>query len=130
MEELGLKLAELLDITVESAIKLYPVLREQFIYYKMINWLWIALLFFSMIILAVCCIAYLTEIDHYDKMARYQSENPNDLSIEEIGELRNKFVNKIKISLVTSAILFLLSIAIKLSLYIYATDLMILMEYL
>lgn len=37
MEELAIKLAELLEISVEAAIKLYPVLREQYIIYNSIG---------------------------------------------------------------------------------------------
>lgn len=37
METLAIKLAELLDITVEAAIKLLPILRNQYVWYKVLG---------------------------------------------------------------------------------------------
>lgn len=37
MEELMLKLAELLEVTVDAAIELYPLLRSQFVWYKILT---------------------------------------------------------------------------------------------
>lgn len=34
MEELAVKIAELLDISVQGAIDLYPVIRSQYIWYS------------------------------------------------------------------------------------------------
>ena len=37
MNELAVKIAELLDITVESAVELYPVIRGQFMWYSVLG---------------------------------------------------------------------------------------------
>lgn len=37
MEELAIKIAELLDISVQGAIDLYPVIREQYVWYRVLT---------------------------------------------------------------------------------------------
>ena len=37
MEILATKIAELLDVTIEQAIALYPILRQQFVYYRVLD---------------------------------------------------------------------------------------------
>lgn len=41
MEELMLKLAELLDISVKGAIELYPILKEQYVWYSVMEVLFV-----------------------------------------------------------------------------------------
>lgn len=52
MEELAIKIAEMLDISVQGAIDLYPVIRSQYIWYAMLTSVgsWAMLLWFGSII--------------------------------------------------------------------------------
>ena len=126
MNELVVKIAELLDITVESAIKLYPVLREQFVVYKMTSFLmpliWIA-------------IGASTIYLFFEGVLELELKNEEDLyssslnSAEEIKEHNIKIRKRIKKSALFSLffiVLALITIAIQ---YIYATDLLILVEF-
>ena len=70
MNELAVKISELLDITVESAVELYPVIRGQFMWYSALgkvgglNFLFgLALAIASCVVGAYYCIVY---DDSYD----------------------------------------------------------------
>jgi len=53
MEELALKLAETLDISVQAAIDMYPVIKGQFVWYSMLTSVesWSVILWFGSIII-------------------------------------------------------------------------------
>ena len=53
MEELAIKIAELLDISVQAAIDMYPVIRNQYIWYRVLTNVnaWALILWFGSIII-------------------------------------------------------------------------------
>lgn len=53
MEELAIKIAEMLDISVQGAIDMYPVIRGQYIWYQMLTSVgsWSIILWFGSIII-------------------------------------------------------------------------------
>lgn len=66
MELLAQKLAELLDISIESAVEVYPVLREQFKIYKLLDGLSLALgmvAFIAIVLLVALAIIGLNEYE-------------------------------------------------------------------
>jgi len=104
MEVLAVQLAELLEITVDKAIELYPVLRTQFVWYKitnLLNGLGLLMLLPTVIVGVV------------------------ELMDKGIKELYTK--TPIVKLLVVSTTLILLS---SLTAYVFATDLMMILEFL
>ena len=55
MEELAIKIAETLDISVQAAIDMYPVIRNQYIWYRVLTNVnaWALILCFGSIIITV-----------------------------------------------------------------------------
>lgn len=67
MEELAIKIAETLDISVQAAIDMYPVIKEQFIWYQVlisIN-IWAFLLGFISIIVVGVTLFIRFDLDKY-----------------------------------------------------------------
>jgi uncharacterized protein YqgQ len=104
METLALQLAELLEISIDKAIELYPVLRTQFVWYKIAN----LLNGLGLLILLPTVIVGVVEL--------------MDKGIKELY-IKTPIVKL----LVASATLILLG---SLTAYIFATDLMIILEFL
>lgn len=70
MNELAVKISELLDITVESAVELYPVIRGQFMWYSALGRAGDLNLFFALTLTIASCVIgthyYLEYDDSYD----------------------------------------------------------------
>ena len=68
MEELAIKLAETLDISVKAAIDLYPVIRSQYIWYAILTSVtnWTAMLGFVSLILTGVTLFIRFDLDKYN----------------------------------------------------------------
>lgn len=66
MELLAQKLAEFLDISIESAVEVYPVLREQFKIYKLLDGLSLALGMVTVVAIILLVVLLFKGIDEYE----------------------------------------------------------------
>ena len=66
MELLAQKLAEFLDIGIESATEVYPVLREQFKIYKLLDGLSLALAMVAFVAVILLVVLLFKGIDEYE----------------------------------------------------------------
>ena len=140
MEELAIKLSELLDITVESAIKLYPVLREQFIYYRALGFIRSISLLTAFVLFFYIAIIWLIEhgrldsdINKYDRYY-YDSEKDEEINakkkVYEFKEKQNELQAIQSRKLKYLAIPILIFVLSTLARYFLSTDLLIIKEFL
>ena len=80
MELLAQKLAEFLDISIESAVEVYPVLREQFKIYKLLDRLSLALAVVTVVAIILLVVFLFKGIDEYE----YESEREGRLKTMKI----------------------------------------------
>lgn len=68
MEELAIKLAETLDISVKAAIDMYPVIRGQYIWYSVLTSIgsWSIILWFGSIIIGGIAWVIRSDTEKYD----------------------------------------------------------------
>ena len=66
MELLAQKLAEFLDISIESAVEVYPILREQFKIYKLLDGLSLALGMVTVVAIILLVVLLFKGIDEYE----------------------------------------------------------------
>ena len=66
MELLAQKLAEFLDISIESAVEVYPILREQFKIYKLLDGLSLALGMVTVVAIILLVVFLFKGIDEYE----------------------------------------------------------------
>lgn len=74
MEVLANELAKLLNITVEKALELYPVLKQQFMWYNIISsvsFIFGAMFWVSLVIAMLSGISYLCNLEYIDSDSRY-----------------------------------------------------------
>lgn len=127
MENLAIEIANILNITVEKAIELMPIIREQFIKYSFIdsiaNPFSFALIFSSMA-MAALSIVYLYSI----KYAVYDTEMYGSVYEEEIAFHKN--VKKLLIIAVKTVIIIVIVLTVTDVLkYILAPDFMLIKEF-
>lgn len=101
MEILIQELSKVLNITIEKAIELYPILKQQFIIYNIIN---ILLFFFISIAIAIGAILVAAAMG-YDKL--------------------DKYINQFKIAIIVFGISVMMIIVLSILQYVLVPDLMI-----
>ena len=76
MEELAIKIAEVLDISVQGAIDMYPVIRGQYIWYETLTIvsLWAIILWFASIIVVGVTWVIRSDTDKY----KWRTEEINE----------------------------------------------------
>lgn len=124
MEVLATKIAELLDVTIEQAVLLYPILRQQFIWYNVFRVLkWAVII--PMLISAFIAFYYAKE---YAKSVNNMKCKiyPNEDDKRRV-EVKNSIMKKH--TWITSGII-CVWIAINTIVYLVAPDLMIIMKFL
>lgn len=120
MEELAIKIAETLDISVQGAIDMYPVIRGQFIWYQALNNIniWALLLgFISMIVVGVA------------GMIRQDTDKYN-WHTEEITEDWADIDKVFKISLLVFALAVIIAVATDMIIPFLAPDVMLIKSFL
>lgn len=75
MEEIMIKLAEMLEITVEAAVELYPVLRNQYIWYTAVDLVASPLVAIAVLSLGVAVYSLIRNIDSISDLKRYKLFN-------------------------------------------------------
>ena len=120
MEELAIKIAETLDISVQAAIDMYPVIRSQFIWYQAINniniWAF-CLGFISMVVVGVSGMIR-QDTDKYD----WHTEEINEEWVD---------INKIfKVSLSAFALAVIISVTTDMIIPFLAPDVMLIKNFL
>lgn len=141
MEELATKIAELLDITVESAIELYPVLRNQFMVYKIVGiFEKIAIIIFFITLMHIALSSLInfsrndSKIHDYEmKLIGYYPKGGEGKLEEKIENLKDDNIEHVKKQLKKSIYLLIplgVLIISKVVKYVFATDLIILKEFL
>lgn len=74
MDELAVKISELLDITVDSAIELYPVIRVQFVWYSALGKAGWLNLFFAVALSIASCVVGAYYYTAYDDLTWSEKE--------------------------------------------------------
>lgn len=139
MNELAIKLAELLEITVDAAIDLYPVLREQYVVYKVTavveGWA------FFLAIVTLVLVSYLWDASYselkekkedirirYNDSEEEENKKRNDFKRYELEILENnkRYIKKYGYV----AALIVLGIILIIFRYVYATDLLMILQFL
>ena len=120
MEELAIKIAEMLDISVQGAIDIYPVIRGQYIWYEMLTTLefWAMFLWFASIFAVG-----ITWVIRNDE-AKY------DWTTEEITEEWANIDKIFKTALSSFVLLLVVAIAIEMIIPFLAPDIMIIKNFL
>ena len=120
MEELAIKIAEVLDISVQGAIDIYPVIRGQYIWYEMLTTLefWAMFLWFASIFAVG-----ITWVIRSDK-TKY------DWTTEEITEEWANIDKIFKTALSAFVLLLVVAIAIEMIIPFLAPDIMIIKNFL
>ena len=120
MEELASKIAEMLDISVQGAIDIYPVIRNQYIWYEILNGVggWIMLL--GIMLLIVIGITFAIRDD----------TRKFDWRTEEITEEWANIDKIFKIELSVFVLLVVIDIATSITLPFLAPDIMLIKDFL
>ena len=120
MEELAIKIAEVLDISVQGAIDIYPVIRGQYVWYQMLNSVgsWSIILWFGSII--VTAIAWIIRGD----------TNKYYWNTEEIREEWASIDKVFKIGLSAFALCLVIAIVTEMVVPFLAPDIMIIKNFL
>lgn len=113
MNELAIKLAELLEISVEAAIKLYPEIRSQYIVYKSLDGIDV---FATAIFVTTLAAFVLTATGYVVERPHRRSED------DEIKKL-------LKLLLLTLIVSMIIKVGINALTAIFATDLRMLLEF-
>jgi hypothetical protein len=124
MEILATKIAELLDVTIEQAVLLYPILRQQFIWYKILASLQVIL------VIPIVSLGMFTIISIID-YSNLQERLNNRLYRDEVEVNKLAFKKKIviKFTICTICLLGVFFITMLLT-YILSPDLMIILRFL
>ena len=120
MEELALKIAETLDISVQAAIDMYPVIRGQYIWYEMLTSVgsWTVILWFGSIIATGITWVIRNDTSKYDWRT------------EEITEEWANIDKVFKVALSAFAILLVVAIVVEIVVPFLAPDIMIIKNFL
>ena len=106
MEELAIKIAEMLDISVQAAIDMYPVIRSQYIWYRVLTNVnaWALILWFGSII--ITGIAWIVRNDTTKYDWRTEEINEEWVDIDKIFKIGlSVVVSSVVIAIVTDMII-------------------------
>jgi hypothetical protein len=78
MNELAVKISELLDITVDSAVELYPVIRGQFMWYSALGKAGWLNMFFALALAIASCVVVVYYYNAYDDLTWSEREENKD----------------------------------------------------
>ena len=120
MEELAIKIAEMLDISVQGAIDIYPVIRGQYIWYEMLTTLEFSAMFLWFASIFAVGITWAIRSD----------ETKYDWTTEEITEEWANIDKIFKTSLSAFVLLLVVAIAIEMIIPFLAPDIMIIKNFL
>lgn len=118
MEELLVQIADLLDMSVEGVIQTYPILREQFIAYHIlesVRRLTTGIMMWSPLLLVVCILVVLL------------LDTAEIMSLEDITSLT---YSKVRWLLAIALILMAISLVSRILVGVLATDILIIREFL
>ena len=127
METLALQLAELLEISVDKAIELYPVLRTQFIVFKITGSLTGLLIPFTAVVLGMFASGWVICTIETEESERYSEGSTG----QHIHMEKAKQMKRLKNIGIVGSIVALLSLTLlNVIKVIFATDLMMMLEFL
>ena len=120
MEELAIKIAEMLDISVQGAIDMYPVIRSQYIWYAILTSVtnWATVIGFVSLILTGVTLFIRFDLDKV---------NWRTGEIEEDWAIADKVFKKVLLALILSAVVGIVTSAI---IPFLAPDIMIITDFL
>lgn len=119
MNELALKLSELLEISVDSAIKLYPLLRKQYLFYELLS---LVILVVGVFFILTLFVFFLSSIFYFNTYIDDDFDK-NDVIIK-------KLLKILKVSLKTTVILALIIVITQTLLLLMTPDLSMMLKFL
>jgi hypothetical protein len=131
MEELAIKLAEMLEVTVESAMELYPLLRYQYIWYKVLGFVATPFVLVAIASFVVAVYSLLRILDRESSLKLYKGTTGVYSWEREINEAKRVIESNkrnLKLSIITLGATTLLAITLYTVRIIMAPDLHMLLN--